>query len=62
MQVRLAADEHDLARAERGELGDDAERLVGGELVGARVAGARAAVACTAGRSASVSSQTTYAG
>ena len=44
MQVGLAADEHDLARAGRGELRDDLQRLVGGELVGARVAGARAAV------------------
>ena len=44
VQVGLAADEHDLAGAGRGELLDDLQRSVGGQLVGARVAGARAAV------------------
>src|SRR5262249_28873809 len=44
VEVRLAADQHDLARAERGELRDDAERLVRRQLAVARATGARAAV------------------
>jgi hypothetical protein len=44
VQVGLAADEHDLTRPHRRELGHGLERLGGGELVGALRAGARAAV------------------
>lgn len=44
MQIRLAADDRDLARAHRCELPDDVERRLGVELRFARVAGARSAV------------------
>jgi hypothetical protein len=43
-QVRLAADERDLAHAKLRHLPDEIERLVCRELVGPRVSGARAAV------------------
>ena len=43
-QIGLAADQADLARAERGELGDDRADLVQRQLVAARLAGARAAM------------------
>ena len=43
-QIGLAADQADLARAERGQLGDDRADLVERQLVAARPAGARAAM------------------
>ena len=42
-EVGLSADERHLAHADLGELIDDAEALLGGQLYSARLAGARAA-------------------
>ena len=46
-QVRLAADQHDLADARCREVIDQSQGFVGGELVGASFTGSRAAVQAT---------------